>query len=64
MQPSRPLGELGHDLELGGIVLAAVRDVYRSDHEIAVLHLDDARFHVERRMAEHRIDGEEVSADV
>jgi len=53
-----------HERELRGVILAAVGNVDRRDYQIAVLHLHDARFHVERRMAEDGIDGEQVLADM
>src|SRR6185503_20757393 len=60
----RPCDETFHKRQLRGVVFAAVRNVDRRDHLIAVLHLHDPRFHVERRMAEDGIDGEQVFANM
>src|SRR6266576_2573768 len=59
-----PIDEAGDERQLRGVVLAAVGAVDRGDHQVAVLDLDDAGFPVEGRVTEHRIDGEEVLADV
>src|SRR6267143_2027144 len=64
LQPGGPITEARYEGELRRVVLAAVWHIDRRNYQIAMLDLDDARFHVERRMAEDRIDGEEVFADV
>src|SRR5690348_13009832 len=48
----RPLRERLHEVELGRIVLAAVRYVHRGEHRLPDLCRDDARFHVEGRVLE------------
>ncbi len=63
-QPRGPIDQTLHESELGGVVLAAVGNVDRRDHEIAVLHLHDARLHVEGWMAEDGIDREQILPDV
>ena len=50
----RPRRELREEIELGRIVLAAVRDINGREEEIAERDGDDARLHVERRMREYR----------
>ena len=52
------------ELELRRIVLAAVRHVDRSEHEVAERGLHDARFHVEIGMAERRLGIEQALPDV
>src|SRR5438105_1412638 len=52
VQLLRPRRQPGQEAELGGIILAAVGHVDRSDDQVAEPGLYDPRFHVELGMAE------------
>ena len=51
----RPGAELAHEGELRRVILAAVRHVDRGEHQVAAARGDDARLHVELRVAERRL---------
>src|SRR6267378_1839869 len=63
-QPRGPVAEARYECELRRVILAAVRHIDRCDDQVAMLHLHDARLHVERRMAEDGIDCEQILPDV
>jgi hypothetical protein len=64
VQPLCPRGKLRHEVELGRVVLAPVGHVHGGEYRVTEIRLDDARLHVELRVAELGHASETVLADM